>query len=172
MSRVIVAYATRAGSTRGVAERIAGRLRSCGLEVDAVPAAELGGETRFDALVIGSAVFGGRWMPEAEQLVAKIAPGVAGRPVWLFSVGTFGDEGRILGALARREPGNIAELRALVHARDYRVFAGVIARAQWPLWSRLFARAFGVRVGDNRNWSQIDAFGDAIARELRRGAHP
>jgi menaquinone-dependent protoporphyrinogen oxidase len=167
-SRVIVAYATRSGSTRGVAEQIAERLRATGLDVDSIPAERVAG-AEFDALVLGSAVFDQRWMPAAVQLVHDIAPALQGRPVWLFSVGMLGDDRRVFGSLVRREPKDIAELRGLVRARDYRVFAGAIAREQWPPVSRLFARALGVRIGDNRNWPAIEAWADGIARELNRG---
>lgn len=64
---------------------------------------------------------------------------------------------RLIGPLLRKEPRNIAEIRAELRPRQYRVFQGVIGNHQWPLWSRLFFHAFGERFGDHRDWPTIDA---------------
>jgi menaquinone-dependent protoporphyrinogen oxidase len=165
---VLVAYATRFGSTRGVAERIAARLTERGLEVRLAPVAEVDGVGEFDAVVFGSPVFDQRWMPEAEGFALRNRTALAQRPVWLFSVGTFGDSKRLIGPLMRREPRDIGELQQAVAPRGYRVFAGVIDRRQWPLGSRLFFHAFGGRLGDNRDWPQIDAWAEQIAGALPR----
>ncbi|MGZ4169814.1 MAG: flavodoxin domain-containing protein, partial [Solirubrobacteraceae bacterium] len=68
--------------------------------------------------------------------------------------------------LMLKEPRDIAEIKNAVHPRDYRVFAGAIEKHQWPLASRMFFHAFGGRLGDNRNWPEIDAWADAIAETL------
>ncbi len=85
---------------------------------------------------------------------------------WLFSVGTFGDRKRLIGPLMRREPKGIRELERELRPRDYRVFAGVIDRHQWPFFSRLFFHSLGGRLGDNRDWDAIDAWAREIAHAL------
>ncbi|MGZ4269696.1 MAG: flavodoxin domain-containing protein [Solirubrobacteraceae bacterium] len=168
--RVLVAYATRAGSTRSVAERLATRLREGGSSVDVREASAAGDAGAYDAVVLGSAVYGQAWLPEARALARRDEAALAARPLWLFSVGSFGDGRRLLGALVRQEPRGIGELRGRLGARGYRVFAGVIERHQWPLASRLLFRALGGRFGDRRDWAAIDAWGQEIAAGLRDGA--
>jgi menaquinone-dependent protoporphyrinogen oxidase len=51
--------------------------------------------------------------------------------------------------------------------RDYRVFAGVIEREYWPLASRLLYHALGGRLGDRRDWREIEAWAQTIAAALR-----
>jgi menaquinone-dependent protoporphyrinogen oxidase len=165
--RVLVAYATRFGSTRGIAERIARRLRAQGLDVDALPVEAVDGPNGYDAVVFGSPVFDQRWTPEAQAWVERHRGALSGYPTWLFSVGTFGDRRRLVGRMMTREPRGIDVLREVIEPRDYRVFAGVIDRDRWPLPSRLLYHAFGGRLGDNRDWPQIDAWADGIARSLR-----
>lgn len=92
---------------------------------------------------------------------------LARRPVWLFNVGTFGDRRRIIGPLMPREPRGIEELREAIRPGDYRVFAGVIQRHQWPFFSRLFFRALGGHFGDNRDWPEIDAWAEKIAASIQ-----
>lgn len=163
---VLVAYATGRGSTRGVAERIAARLEAAGLRVEI---RDLGTGDALgdpDAVVLGSPVYGQRWLPEAEAFVERNRTGLTARPLWLFSVGTFGDDRRLIGPLMRREPRGIGDLTTSLGARGYRVFAGVIDRDAWPPLSRLLFHAFGGRLGDNRDWARIEAWADEIAGGL------
>ena len=164
---VLVAYASGHGSTRGVAERIAARLRERGARVDVrsvVDVDDLGGH---DAVVLGSGVYNQRWIPDATEFLRHNAAQLAARQVWLFSVGSFGDTHRGIGRLMKREPREIGEFQRAVHPREYRVFAGKIERHQWPLPSRLFFYLFGGRFGDNRDWPQIDGWAESIARTLQ-----
>lgn len=164
--RTLVVYASRFGSTKGVADRIARVLRANGLRVDVRPC-ELEPDPRgYAAVVLGSAVFNQRWLPAAERFAHDNRNALAGRPVWLFSVGTFGDRKPLIGPVMKHEPRNIAALKEAIHPQDYRVFAGAIDRHRWPLKSRLYYHALGGRLGDNRNWPAIEAWAHQIAYAL------
>jgi menaquinone-dependent protoporphyrinogen oxidase len=63
--RTLVVYASKHGATRGIAERIAMWLGDAGLQAEARQAAAAGSPADWDALVIGSAVYAGRWQKEA-----------------------------------------------------------------------------------------------------------
>jgi menaquinone-dependent protoporphyrinogen oxidase len=65
-----------------------------------------------------------RGIADADEFVRRNLDALATRPVWLFSVGTFGDRKPIVGPLMTREPTNIRALEQAIHPRDYRVFAG------------------------------------------------
>lgn len=170
---VLVAYATDHGSTRGVAERIAGRLQQRGVDAKAC-AVEDGPEvSRYEAVVLGSAIHGSKWLSAARQFAERNAAPLRERPVWLFSVSTLGDEEsmfppRVANRLRalRKEPPEVAEMRRLLHAREHRNFAGAIARAHWPATGRAFFRATGGHYGDHRNWPAIDAWAYLIASQL------
>ena len=172
--RVLVAYATDHGSTRGVSERIADRLRQHGVDVGAHAVADVLEVSGYGAVVLGSAIHGGRWLPSARQFADRNAAPLRERPVWLFSVSTLGDEEsmfrpRVADRLRawRKESPELAELRRLLHPREHRNFAGAVARSHWPAAGRAFFRAIGGRYGDHRNWPAIDAWADRIAAQLR-----
>jgi menaquinone-dependent protoporphyrinogen oxidase len=166
-ARVLVAYASGHGATRGVAERLAERLGEHGSQVEVLPVGQVHDVAgSYDAVVLGSGVYDGSWLPEATAFARRHRGALVGRPVWLFSVGAFGNRHRAVGALMKREPRDVAELQDAIQPRDYRVFAGVIERERWPLAGRMVFRGLGGSYGDNRDWAEIDAWADGIARAL------
>jgi menaquinone-dependent protoporphyrinogen oxidase len=170
---VLVGFATSGGSSRGVAERLASRLSADGIAAETRPVSEVPGVAGYDAVVLGSAIHGGKWLPEASRFARKNAAALRQRPTWLFSVSTVGDQesmfpplvARCLRAL-RKETAEMAALRGMVQAREHRNFAGVIGRTDWPMLGRAFFRTMGGRYGDHRNWPAIDAWADSIAAAL------
>jgi hypothetical protein len=61
-------------------------------------------------------------LSEADRFVDQHHDLLAARPLWLFSVGAFGDTKRLLGALTHKEPKRITEVRSAVQPREYGVF--------------------------------------------------
>lgn len=166
---VLVAYASRHGATEEIAARIAGRIADAGAAVEVRAVAEVESLDAYDAVVFGAPVYNQSWPPEADEFVDRHREALAARRPWLFSVGSFGDTKRLIGPITHREPKRIAELRASLKPREYRVFQGVIRKHQWPFWSRILFHAFGGRFGDHRDWRAIEAWADEIAATLARG---
>lgn len=178
---VLIAYATAHGSTQGVAERIADGLRVRGHRAELRRLGEgdlLGG---CDAVVLGSAVHDGRWLPEAAQFAYRNRTQLADRPVWLFSVSSLGERsGAFRPAVARRlrmmrgrhRAGETTEIRRAVRARGHHDFAGVVAADHWPVGGRLVFRMMGGRFGDHRDWAEIDDWTAGIAHGLAAGTPP
>jgi menaquinone-dependent protoporphyrinogen oxidase len=164
---VLVAYASRHGATEGIAARIAERIANAGTAVELHRVDTLGSLDAYDAVVFGAPVYDQSWPPEADRFVDQHHDLLAARPLWLFSVGAFGDTKRLLGPLTHKEPKRISEVLSAVQPREYRVFQGVIHKHQWPFWSRVLFHAFGGRLGDHRDWPVIDAWADQIALALR-----
>jgi menaquinone-dependent protoporphyrinogen oxidase len=165
--RVLVAYATANGSTKGVARAVADRLSAAGLDVDLRAADDVDDVHAYDAVVLGSAIHNGRWLTPATTLLAEIAE-MPRRPLWLFSVCTVGETTSFLGPrlsrLARRArklPDGVAASEA-----PHRFFAGVIEKSHWNAIGRLFFIATGGRYGDHRDWSDIDQWATQIIAGL------
>jgi menaquinone-dependent protoporphyrinogen oxidase len=166
---VLVAYASRHGATEGIAARVAERLAAAGVAVDLRKVDAVGSLGGSDAVVFGVPVYDQSWPPEGDRFVEEHRDELAARPLWLFSVGTFGDTKPLIGGLTHKEPKRIGEFRAAIRPLEYRVFQGVIRKGQWPFWSRMLFHAFGGRLGDHRQWPVIDAWADRIAATLE---HP
>ncbi len=165
--RVLIGYASRFGSTREIADRIASAVRTDSNDVDVRSVDEIADLDPYDAVVFGSGVYDGSWTAEATEFMRRQAAALARTPVWLFSVGSFGDRHPIVGGLIKKEPKEISEFEGTLHPRDYRVFAGVIDLDHWPAWARLMFKALGGHAGDNRQWPNIDAWAKSIAQALR-----
>jgi menaquinone-dependent protoporphyrinogen oxidase len=165
---VLVAYASRRGATRGIAERIASRMRANGLDVHLDPL--LGREQvgRFQAVVLGSPIYSHEWEREAVEFCRRNAPALAGHPVWTFSVGWPAHGSTAPPPDAR----NLAEVHQLVGVREHRFFLGALDSAELPVVQRLVFRMRGRTSGDLRDWAAIDAWTDGIARQLTASARP
>lgn len=170
---VLVAFASAQGSTGGIASRIADRLRARGVAVQLAEFAGLPGLGGYDAAVLGSAIHGGQWLPEASRMVSRSIAEVGDKPVWLFSVSSIGETSsffpRFVTSPLRRMRGEtreIARIRSLVSVRDHRNFAGAIKKGDWSRVGDVFLRVLGGRFGDYRDWADIDAWADAIAAGL------
>src|SRR5689334_12861824 len=90
--RVLVAYATRHGATRGIAQRIGERLTAAGLDVTVAAAASVDDVRGYDAFVIGGATYLGRWLKPLDAFVRRHRAALAEAPVWLFSSGPLGTQ--------------------------------------------------------------------------------
>lgn len=166
-SLVLVTYASRKGATTGVAGHIAAGLLRRELAVDLRPVEQVRDLAMYHAVILGAAVYNQEWPAEAREFVTRNLRTLSDMPLWLFSVGSFGDEGRFGKSIVRKEPRGITALCDELKAHDYRVFAGVVDRSQWPWFSRVFFRVSGGRFGDNRDWAAIDAWAQQIALSLR-----
>jgi menaquinone-dependent protoporphyrinogen oxidase len=170
---VLVAYASRQGATRGIAERIAQRLGVAGHHVDLRAVTDRIDVSGYEAIVIGSAVYLGRWQKEALAFVLQNQSIIAARPAWIFSSGPLGSE--LLDAKGRNKleaavPDDIPELAEAIRPRDHRVFFGALNPDDLPLVPRLMrilpAGRKLLEEGDFRDWTEIEAWADSIGAAL------
>src|SRR5579859_2555464 len=116
---ILVTYASKHGSTREIAERIAGKLRQRGKEVAIRPMEDVEQLASYEALVIGSPIYYGSWMKEATAWVHRNLAVLTARPVWLFSARNSEMGGRQHFARRTRAGASPALVNALMmHKRD------------------------------------------------------
>ena len=84
---VLVAYATKYGSTQEVAEAVAATLRKSGLTVAVQPAREVHTLAGYDAVVLGTALYMFRWHKDALGFLSKHRKALSGLPVAVFALG-------------------------------------------------------------------------------------
>jgi menaquinone-dependent protoporphyrinogen oxidase len=185
MPKVEVVYASRHGSTAGIALWIADELRSAGVEVEVADAADRPAVEGFDAYVIGSAIYMGSWLKDGVEFLARHESVLAKRPVWLFSSGplpgsskTTDETDPLVVALGPEEgPGSgghkkIARLSAAIQPREHRVFLGAFDPYDPPkTLPERFVRLLPISrdilpVGDFRDRGAVQAWAREISASL------
>ncbi len=159
--KMLVAVSSKHGSTKEIAESIGTTVREAGIEVEVVDAQQVESVAPYDAVIVGSAVYLGRWMGPARDLVNRSADELRTRPVWLFSSGPL--------RLDIVDPADAAEgmkLLELVGARDHRVFPGKADKHEFGFLERAAVSMVKNPWGDHRDWPAIKEWATSIATEL------
>jgi menaquinone-dependent protoporphyrinogen oxidase len=164
--RVLVAFASRHGSTREIAATVVRGLvesetgRSAGVLAVLAPVQGRPDPRDFDAVVLGSALYGGRWLEPARRYAESMAEELRGRPTWLFSSG-------VLGGNPRSSHDDDARwIGSLVGARGYRPFPGRLEERLLSSAERASWCGGLVGTGDLRDWPAVRDWSGQIADDL------
>jgi len=162
-NRILITYATRAGSTVGVAENIAVTLRKRGFLVLIQPVKENPSVKGYQAVIIGSAIRQGAWLPEAATFLIANQEALRRVRVALFTVHGLNrgdDEASRLKREAYLDP-----LRSLVLPVTHVFFPGRVDPARLSLFDRLLVKSLKVPVGDYRDWNKVHNWADTLLTE-------
>ncbi len=157
--RVLVTAASRHGATDEIANAIGRALYERGVEAEVRKLEDVDGLAGYDGVVLGSAVYYGKWLASARRFVDEHAVELAARPTWLFSSGPTGEPARPDAEKAVQ----IGEIAATTGALEHRVFAGRLERSELGLAERAIVRGVGAQTGDFRDWDEIATWADGIA---------
>lgn len=158
--RVLVVFAGRHGSTREIAATLARWLprsesgRRIGLSAVLAPAQRRPDPAPFDAVVVGSAVYGGRWLEPAGSYLEANAAALARRATWSFSSGVWRK-----GAAPLPDSG-------LIDTRGHRWFPGRLEHRLLSAAEREALSGSGAPAGDHRDWRAVREWADEMACEL------
>jgi menaquinone-dependent protoporphyrinogen oxidase len=162
---ILVTYASRSGSTAGVAEAIAKTLAESGAPVEVRPMHEVTDLSSYRAVVAGSAIQGQKWLPEAMQFVRQHRAALAQKPFAAFLVcitlSMKGSEQYRAGVSSW-----LAPVRALVHPVSEGLFAGALDFSKMPLTINTLMMRVPVllriwETGDHRDWTAISAWAES-----------
>lgn len=160
--RILVCAASRHEATNEVAKAIADTLERAGNEVEVRRPEQVGHLTGFDAVVLGSAIYAGRWLKPARDLVERTSGRMRTLPVWLFSTGPIGDP-----LMPTEPPVDVEPMIEQSGAREHRLFGGRLDRRELGIGEKLMVRMVHAPDGDYRPWREIGAWAEEIASALR-----
>ena len=162
--KVLVAVASKHGSTEEIAEEVGRVLADTGIDNEVRPVEDVEALDGYDAVVLGSAVYMGSWMDIAKHFVERHGEALAIRPVWLFSSGPIGNP-------PHPKPDHavdIGHIVAVTGAREHRLFCGRLDHHSLSFGERAVMLSVHAPEGDHRDWDAIAAWGHDIAGELLR----
>jgi menaquinone-dependent protoporphyrinogen oxidase len=157
---VLVAYASKHGSTAEIAEVIAETLRETGLEADCREARDVATLDPYDAVVLGSAVYMKRWRGGAKHFLRKHARALATRPFWVFSSGPVGEPQPDEADSPWLEPPRIVRRVEEIGARGHVVLGGRAPEGS------MMTKNMPPEFRDRRDWDAIRAWAREIAAEV------
>jgi menaquinone-dependent protoporphyrinogen oxidase len=175
--KVLVAYASKYGATRGIAEFIGQKLQERGIDAVVLSVDAAKDVEAYDAFVVGSALYIFHWMKEARKFLDRNRSVLTSCPVWLFSSGPLGKDAKDKEGRDYKDVSGPKELEALrkeVNFRDHRVFFGALDGSRLTgtmgFFYRMAARSEEARKstpeGDFRDWAEIEAWTGEIAAAL------
>jgi menaquinone-dependent protoporphyrinogen oxidase len=165
MNTVLVAYATKRGSTREVAADVARVIRQSGAEVEISPARNVKTLDRYQAVVLGGALYMGRWHKDARKMLKRHRAELASLPLAVFALGPK----EITPEAIEKAGAELARALAEVpeaHPFSTAIFGGVIdpKRLHFP-----FSR---MQAGDARDWNAIQDWASEVVRGFSTRSTP
>lgn len=164
--RVLVAYASKYGATQGIAEAIGRTLREAGVAADVRPCREVRSLERYTAVVLGSAVYVGRWRREAADFLRNAEGQLARMPVWLFSSGPTGEGDADELLKGWHFPSALEAVAERILPRDIAVFHGALDKGALNPFDAFIVRTVKAPSGDFRDLDAVAAWAGGIARAL------
>ena len=153
---ILIAYATKNGSTEQVAGKVAGRLSARGLVADVRAAHDVTSFEGYDGVILGSAIYMGRLHPEARDFLKRYPTGPAALPIAVFAMGPRTLAARDLASSRAQLDAGLTKEPA-IRPFATAIFGGVFdpAHQHFP-FNRLPA-------SDARDWSAIESWADGVA---------
>ena len=164
--QVLVTYATKYGGTAEIADKIGQVLRQAGLYTDVHPVEQVSDLSAYRAVVLGSAVYIGKWRKDAVKFLQANEKTLIERQVWLFSSGPTGEGDPVELLKGWRFPDAQRPIIERIRPRDVTVFHGVVDVEKLNPLHRWMISKVESPVGDFRDWDVITSWATAIANEL------
>jgi len=167
LTRVLVAFATRFGSTREIVSAMVHELKSAGLDAHGAEATSLLNPDDYDAVVIGSPIYGSKWLAAAGMFAAITSERINGKPVALFSVGTLSLNNPEAGEREHRDfVDNLADVAPKLNIVSNALFSGYFERSNLPWYLRIIDRFVPTPQGDYRDWRSIQSWTKSLVSKF------
>jgi menaquinone-dependent protoporphyrinogen oxidase len=163
---VLIAYASKYGATKEIAEKIGEVLLQSGLTAEVQPADGIKDVSSYQAVVLGSAVYVGKWRKQAVKFLNANSKTLANIPVWIFSSGPTGEGDTVELLNGWRIPESIQPVLDHIQPRDVVVFHGKLDADKLNFIERHMIKMVEAKIGDFRDWTAIQSWANGIADNL------
>jgi menaquinone-dependent protoporphyrinogen oxidase len=153
-TKILVAYASKAGSTAEVAEAIGQTISAKGAAVDVLQIKHVKDLNAYQAIILGSAIRMGQWLPEAAKFVETNQETLRQMPLAYFLVcATLKDD---TPDNRRTVAAYLDPVRKIVEPQAVGTFGGKMDYGKLSFVERILISQFiKTPEGDFRNWDEI-----------------
>lgn len=164
MTRVLLVYESKHGSTTDVAHSIADGLRGKHIEVDIYDQPSTAPAPQgYDAVILGSAVYFGRWQKDIRAYYEQHRASLAKNPnIWLFSSGPVGKDDQLSSEL----PLPVEKMIKSLPVKSHAIFYGRLDHDNLNFFEMAMTKAAGAPAGDFRQWDTVGTWAERIATTL------
>jgi menaquinone-dependent protoporphyrinogen oxidase len=163
---VLVAYATRYGSTQEVAEAVAQTLRERGLEVDIQPMRDVRTLDQYRAVVLGAPLYMFHWHKDALHFLERYRAALTARPVAIFALGPFQAEEKDLQEVRGQLDKELAKFPWLTPGA-IAIFGGKFDPTKLTFPHNLLPALKNMPASDARDWTVIRAWASDLAARFQ-----
>lgn len=166
--KILVAYASKYGSTGEIAEKIGEVLKQAGLEADVLPVKSVKDVSAYGSVVLGSAMYIGQWRKDAVNFLEANESALAARPLWVFATGPSGkgDPKELLKGVI--VPNGVKPILDRLKPQDYAVFHGYLNPEKMGFMEKWIVKRVSGELGDFRDWDMINAWSQGIAEAQKK----
>lgn len=165
--KLLVAYATRYGSTKEVAEKIAATLREGGSVVDVNTAERVRSLDGYRAVIVGAPLYMFNWLKAARRFLSRNRTALEGVRVAVFALGPTEDKERDWQE-ARGQLDKVLAGFTWLTPVAVELFGGKFDPARLTFPYTLIPALKRMPVSDLRDWDAVRAWARGLARTLVR----
>jgi menaquinone-dependent protoporphyrinogen oxidase len=165
--KALVAYATKYGSTGEISEAIGEVLRAAGIDVDVTPVDDLRDLSPYQAVIMGSAMYVGKWRKEAVEFINENERTLADKEVWLFTSGPTGEGDPVQHMDGWVYSPNLKPVIERIRPHEVAVFHGKLDVDRLNFIERKMIEMVDSPVGDFRDWDSIRTWAGGISDDLK-----
>ncbi len=165
---ILVAYATRYGSTQEVAEAVAATLRERGIAVDIQPMREVRTLEEYQAIVLGAPLYMFRWHKDALHFLSCHRAALMARPVAVFALGPLHNEEKEYQETRKQLDKELAKFPWLAPAA-ITIFGGKFDPEKLTFPYNMIPALKKMPASDVRNWAAIRVWSNDLAEQFSPG---
>ncbi len=162
---ILIAYATRYGSTQEVAEKVAATLREGGLSVDVQPVKQVRTLDGYRAVVVGAPLYMFDWLKEARDFISRHRAALATRPVAVFALGPTEDKQEDWTE-TRKQLDKVLSKFPWLSPVAVELFGGKFDPTRLTFPYNLVPGLKRMPVNDIRDWDAIRAWANSLPEKL------
>lgn len=162
--KILIVYTSKCGSTAEIADSMGKSISEKGYNVDVLPVKKVTGLADYDAVIAGSAIRVGAWLPEAVDFIKENKETLDHLPIGIFTVHALNWENTAASEALRKT--YTTAIKQLISPREEAFFTGKIDFSKMTFLEKMMCKAVKAVEEDRRDWTAIRAWAEGVPEKL------